>query len=416
MPPWMRPLREAAFLAASSWTALAGPVLPVSGELSGELLLGPEGSLPPVVWRVEVAPGSPEGRQQASWSISAPGLEGRGTVWRQAEGNFGWELDGASLDLSRWAAAAGTLLPAPLRGAEFAGTARLHGSGRWRAGQLEGRLAVALEGGRIRQVTPGWEVSGLAFEAVLAELPSPRTEGAVVVTFEEATVAGIKFTQGRLEFTAAADGSSRLANAHAAVLGGRLELDPLIWQPAQPEIRARIRVTGLQLDQLARLLPPVLSEAAGSLGGSLMFTWSAGAGIRPGPGHLQIEAATGTRLRLTPQPGFLTEKVPARLAALPAAFGPLATAFSAPNPVYGTLRALEMGEIMLDVAALEADLQPEGDSAGRTAHVRVSGFPARGEAVQAVSFELNVRGPLTDVIRLGIEKRLRVDTRAGSAR
>ena len=31
-------------------------------------------------------------------------------------------------------------------------------------------------------------------------------------------------------------------------------------------------MTGLQLDQLARLLPPVLSEAAGSLGGSLMFT------------------------------------------------------------------------------------------------------------------------------------------------
>jgi hypothetical protein len=143
----------------------------------------------------------------------------------------------------------------------------------------------------------------------------------------------------------------------------------------------------------------------------MAVSWSAAAGVTAGDGRLQIAPGEVASLRLSVAPGFLTSKVPRRLALLPAWLGPIARAFSPENPAYETLRAIETGEMRLELNSLDVGLQPEGDPAGRTARVILTARPAKTDVVESVRFEINVAGPLADVVRMGLEGRVNIHSR-----
>jgi hypothetical protein len=67
-----------------------------------------------------------------------------------------------------------------------------------------------------------------------------------------------------------------------------------------------------------------------------------------------------------------------------------------------------MGEKLLTVERLHAQLYPDGPNGARSAVVEISARPANGGAVDEVTFTVNVFGPLTQVLRFGLNQTLKV--------
>jgi hypothetical protein len=174
-----------------------------------------------------------------------------------------------------------------------------------------------------------------------------------------------------------------------------------------------LELEGLDLAELSHLLPAALSEASGRINGQVGFDWNLAGGARAGRGEMTVSADTPAALRLAPAPGFLTERVPARIQLLPAWLGPLARWLAPENPAHGTLSDIELGRQPLQVEQLRVELRPDGPDGARSATVIVAARPALGGAVERVAFTINVSGPLDQVVRLGLDDRSRLNFRRG---
>jgi hypothetical protein len=192
-------------------------------------------------------------------------------------------------------------------------------------------------------------------------------------------------------------------------------LAPFTFDPALPAVDTTADLTGLALGELAALAPQALTEAHGRLTGRVAVRWNAQLGAEPGAGALRVAAGTPATVRLAPTPGFLTQRVPARLGLIGGSFGPLSRWLSFANPAYDALRRIELGELPLAVDSLEVKLYPDGPDGAVSARVELSAHPAEaGSSVGRVSFAVNVAGPLSQVINVGLKQNASI--RSGPAR
>jgi hypothetical protein len=138
--------------------------------------------------------------------------------------------------------------------------------------------------------------------------------------------------------------------------------------------------------------------------------WSAAHGFESANGALSPRPNEAAFVRLSPAPGFLTRKLPARLSdLLPAALRPFRFLFPAKIPVYSTASDIEMGRAPLRVQTVDVHMDPKGDAQGRTAHIVLSTQPSvPNSAIQGVHFEINVTGPLEEFARLAKEGKLSI--------
>lgn len=386
----------------------ATPVPPVSGEVSGELVPRLLPGAPNVAWKLALRPGNAAGGRAADLALDGPGVRAAGTAQLAANGEGTWRIERGELDAAVWfGALAGRFFPA-LRSTAAEGAIALSGEGAWRAGGWSGRLALALRDGLVRGAGQGWTLRGVELRGTLGALPSLATDGAVTLTFAEATVANITARNGRIELAVDAEEKVTVRRATCEVLEGSIDVMPFSFPLSAPVARTDVRVDRIELAQLAPLLPPVLSTASGKISGRVALAWDAAAGVQPGNGRLQVDPGSTVAIRLAPQPGFFTGRIPRTIAVLP---GPFAKLINLPNPAYEPLRAIEMGETVLEVSALDIGLSPEGDADGRTARLVFTARPEKRDDVEFVKFEVNVKGPLADVLRLGIEHGISVHTR-----
>lgn len=405
----------AAFLCgAAAWTlpGAEAPLPPIAGELSGEVtpLILP--GAPAIKWTLALGAGASASERVGALMLEAPGLRGKGEVRLLAPTEGAWRLAEAEVDLAQWFHVVAAKYFPSLVSATLTGSLTLTGEGTIREGKLAGRVALELRDGALSDPLAGWSVQGLALTGVLGRLPTLASDGPFKLTFREATVAGVAARDAAVEFSIDAADNVQVARATAAMFDGGVEMTPFSFPLAKPAVNGDLHFTGIEIAQLKNLLPPVLDAATGRVSGRMSVSYSVAEGIVPGSGRLQIDPGGAASLRLAPQPGFFTSKVPQRLALLPASWGPLAKLFSPVNPAYETLRAIEMGEVELEVNALDVGLRPEGDPAGRTARVVLTARPkAKDAAVESVRFEINVKGPLADVIRMGLEGKVQVRTR-----
>ncbi|MEX2044825.1 MAG: YdbH domain-containing protein [Opitutus sp.] len=400
--------------ALAGWSgalATGGPFPPLTGELTGELAVAKLAGAPPLSWKVVFKEGGHAGERLADLVVEAPGLMLRGEARMQTLSTGSWRFDEARIEVASWLPIVARALNLDLPGLEAEGEFVLSGAGEVRAGEPSGRVQLEWRDGALRDSTQGWAIEGIGLRGTLGRIPSIASDGPLTLGFREATGFGLTTRNGMVEFSIDADGTVRIARATSEFMEGRVELAPFEFKPGQPETSAEVRFDGVEVGQLAGLLPPVLTSAEGRVSGRMTLGWSAAGGLQPGNGRLQIDPGQAASLRLSAAPGFLTSRVPRRLSLLPDWLGPLARAFSPENPVYETLRAIEMGEMRLEVNSLDIGLLPEGDPAGRTARVVVTARPARADVVDSVRFEVNVFGPLVEVLRLGLEGRVDVHAR-----
>jgi len=196
----------------------------------------------------------------------------------------------------------------------------------------------------------------------------------------------------------------RVRVAEFSAFGGRVALRPFEIDLGNAEaapVGAIAELGGLALDQLAVFVPEAVREASGRVRGEVHLSWSAADGLQIGSGALRIEPTEQAQLRLAAMPGFLTQHTTPRFTWMPASFGRLARWLALDNPAYDTLAEIEEGTQPLHVESLHVALYPDGPEGPRSAAVSLVARPISGAVVKQLRFDINVSGPLDQVLRLG---------------
>lgn len=399
-------------LVAARVAAAADALPPITGELAGEVTPLIISGAPPVKWTLALRPGATAEERLADFTLETPGFRGKGEVRLTTSSDGVWRLTEAQVDLAKWFPILAAKYFPDLIGMELVGMLHVAGEGRLRGGEVTGRVTLDLKDGALRDPLNGRNIEGLALSGTLGRQPALVSEGPLKLSFREATILGVTAKEGAMEFSLEPGETVRVMRANAAMFEGSVAVSPFAFPLAKPAFTGEVLFAGIEIARLRELLPPVLSDATGKVSGRMAVSYTLEGGLVPGSGRLQIDPGSAATLRLLPQPGFFTSRVPPRLSLLPAKWGAISKLFSPINPAYETLRAIEMGETTLEVNALDVGLRPEGDAGGRTARVVLTARPkAKDAAVESVRFEINVRGPLADVIRMGLEGKVQVRTR-----
>jgi hypothetical protein len=406
-----------AALAGALAAAEPVPALPpLSGELMGQIAMPRFPGLPPLAWHLRLNPAAGATLALAA-TATAPGfeLECELTLPRgDAEGT--WRIVAARIEAAAW-----WRLTADLAGLkalpddfEFTGQLTLTGAGRWKGAEATGALHLALAAGAAHSESQGWSATGFTLEGE-AELAGGRaTLRAARVKVAAAQAAGIVAHDFRLEATGTPDGRLAVSRVEVVAFGGRVTLSPFTIDPAAPAVKSTAEFSSLALGELATLVPHALKEASGQIAGHAQINWSLQSGFGPGDGTVGISAAAPALVRLAPSPGLLTKRTPPRIELLPTFTGSLRRMLSLENPAYGMLQRIELGEVPLAVQSMDVRLYPDGPDGSRSAQVRVvARTTGVGDVIEKVTFTVNVSGPLDRVLRLGFDKRTKLELKSG---
>jgi len=237
----------------------------------------------------------------------------------------------------------------------------------------------------------------------------------VLISFcaSEVTLPG--FVLGDLRLEVFGDLARKVATVSVVeftALGGRVSLRPFevdLGNADAISVEAIAELHRLALDQLAAFVPKAVREASGRVDGEVRLSWSAERGLELGAGTLRIDADAQAQLRLTAMPSFLTQHTTPRFTWMPASFGRLARWLALDNPAYATLAEIEEGTQPLHVESLHVELYPDGPDGPRSAAVSLVARPVSGAVVKQLRFDINVSGPLDQVLRLGASDSVRLN-------
>ncbi len=394
----------ALFAGAGAVAADVDIVLPVAST-SGTIELK---GAPPLAWETQVdAVGSASRhRHRIKATLQGSGFAVVAHVETDPSRQRGnWTLDPSVIALQSWLAPLARMFGVLDSLGDLAADGRLlvDGTGRIEEGRLTGSLRCRLEDGELISESRSVHLAGLHLSFDLDSFSPPVASRPQTLSFKEARFSDVIARNGEVTFYLTNNQEVRIERARLDVFGGAAELTgglfPLKTLLAG-EVSATVRIVHVSLAEIAALLPGVIAEARGRLSGEIGVGWSK-EGFRLGNGSLQIERLESVEVRLSPQPGFLTAHTPERIP-LPSWMGALGRRLSPKNPAYETLRQVEMGLMTLQVETLAVQVQPAGDAAGRSATVQLLARPAIASAVDKVEFEVNVFGPLDEVLKLGL--------------
>lgn len=384
--------------------------LRVSGGLNGVYAPVPER---PLAWSLTWAATPEVGRRTGEVRVTGEDFALRIALdYRGAEGRLSWRVVEGRVDLASWvpALAKRPELSAVPAGLDATGVIVISGEGAWAAGAATGELKAVWSDGVVRNEVQGWRLSGVTVRAGgdLAEW----LRGRVPLDLAVKTITTTRFGARAFSAGATVVGGERIEvkAARVEIAGGEVIAEPFAVIPAglsAEGVTLVLRRVGLQ--DLVVFAPTALAEALGRINGRLRLGWTRAGGVQIGEGELTLEDSEPMRVRLAPNPGFLTDRVPKRLEVLPFWLGPLARWFAPVNEAYGMLSDIELGRLGLKVESLDVRLTPGGDERGRSASVRARARPAEpGGAVGPVTFEINVAGPLADVLRMSLQQNVSV--------
>jgi hypothetical protein len=372
---------------AAAFAASAPPntwiLPPLDGKLEGEFNPVLLGGAPKVKWTLALKAAKPRERTIA-FELEGRGLRVRGDATLDPVGEGAWRITEAEVNLGDWA---GWVLPrvAPqAAGVSLGGTLTLTGNGTWRGGKIGGRAALSFREGRIDDPAHKVMLEGISIDFDVADLAAQRSEPAQVFTWRSGRYDVVPLGVGRIEF--ALEGKQiRVTKAAIDVFGGELNVGSLVMSTERPEFSVTAQMSGVAVDQILFLLPPVLSEAHGRLDGNVALKRDS-AGIQIGDGRLALREGETADLRLAVKPGWLTTSLPPAIV-----------------KYFPGFRKMENGEIPIRARQLEITFTPLGDPKGRTAWVHIAGGPSDPQLTAPVDLNVDVRGPLEALVRIGAD-------------
>ncbi|MFA6287769.1 MAG: YdbH domain-containing protein [Opitutaceae bacterium] len=381
------------------------------GELHGKLLPLGEGG-PQLAWTFTPATTS-TGERMLSFRVEDAATHFRATATLDAAtGDGSWKIEEGRIEVGPWLAALAPGLGKDMAGLSGEGAVMITGEGLVRQGRPSGSVKISWSDGVVKHAGQGWTLEGIAIRAEIEVASLP--DGAIPVALAVRTISTARFGARNLAVAAVLNGTREIAvkSAGIEIAGGTVETDPFTVPLSPPSLNVQIHMKRVGLQDVVALVPTMLSDARGRINGALGLSWSEADGLHVGKGTLDLDEIEFTSLRLAPKPGFLTARVPARFVLVPNLPKLFSNWFAPVNPAYATLTDIELGKLPLRVDSLKVRLTPDGDELGRTASVTVIAHPEQAETakgkcpVKEVVFTINVAGPLSQVLKVGMSDRI----------
>lgn len=395
---------------AHSLPAAEFKIPPITGELTGKLKTTALTGAPEVAWKLKINPTDDGRRRAVEAELSTGGARLRFNADLNAEMSDGtWELLETKLNATVWLAILVPQLGATGENLVASGELTLSGKGELKEGQPSGVVNVLWSDGALHDSAQGWTLEGITFRGDLAfnlaDLASMKSASPWDLSIRTITHSrfGARNLSMNVQFNE--NRTVSLLSAHVEVAGGDARVDPSTVTLFPPVLDFNLRIDRVGLQDLVALFPGSFSDAKGRIDGVVRLGWSKSAGFRVGAGRFELRDDEIATLRLTSAPGFLTDRVPERLALLPAWTGKVGEWFSPLNPVYGDVQKIELGQTELQIVSFSLELTPKGDHRNRQGVLKVNARPtAPGVLVQRVTFEININGSVSELLKLGVDE------------
>ncbi len=345
-----------------------------------------------------------EGRHRTMLQLAGEGLTLRASLVTDIRsGQTTWTIDKGSVQLASWASAVAQRWAPEWGHLAAHGELSLSGAGSWENERPHGRIHISTTGASLTDSLAGWTLDGIAFAGNFDLRPdfSLQSHDPAALTVQTISTARFGARQLRVRGRLVNSEVFSVETVFVEIAGGFIESRetfPITLSPFS--LRAPLRISRIGVQDVAALVPSGLADARGRLHGEIILGWDKARGVEIGMGNLLLDAFEPTIVRLSPSPGLLTSSIPARFQFLP---GKIGRWLSLRNSGYDDLQAIELGHTELRVDSLRIALTPEGDGEGRSARVSIEATPLdAGGAVQKVSFSVNVSGPLSALLNIGL--------------
>lgn len=291
----------------------------------------------------------------------------------------------AALDLERWQGFIAQMVVLP--GGNWSLAGKLRGSAT--GGYADGRLTLAgdveLSEGRFTYPQRNVTADGVTAKFKFSDLDQFISEPGDV---HVASLAAGEIRATNVDLQLAFDTPERIAVSRATLeaFGGRLAAEPFPFFPQQNELEAVLLVDGLVVEQLLALAKDVPAKATGRVDGRVPLRIDS-AGIRLGTGWLELKRGAYAEVQFN-------------------ANGLLTRGMATNSPQFAVMRKIEAGLLRLKLSALRLDIRPPKAPAGRSAIVHLAGEPVDPEVKAPVTLDLNVNGPLEQLLNLGLDSRV----------
>jgi hypothetical protein len=325
-----------------------------------------------------------------TWSgtvrATGPGLDG------QAEGRYSFadqrlafRSARVSLDLQPWQDFIQRLVVLPGGSWEISGRLTATADGAYAAGKLVAGGKVELRGARLANPARGFTAEGVEADLEFTDFKQLQSKPGTLRA-HALRKGGLVATD--LDVTLALDGPERIAISRATLrtLGGQVSAEPFKVFPGQQELEATVAADGLDVEKILALAKDVPAKASGRVDGRLPIRIDE-SGLRFGTGWLQLKPGVQAEVQLQ-------------------AAGLLTGGMAASNPSYPVLKRVETGLLRLRLTALRLEVRPPNAPPGRTATLHLAGEPADPQVKAPVTLDLNVNGPLEQLINFGLDRRL----------
>jgi len=305
-----------------------------------------------------------QSRQTISWS---DGLSMQGAF---STGVFDLPVDGSLDGLSM-----------ALEGITASGKASVRGNLTLGPGGLDGDARIELDSVGMEWPAKKAVLEGISGVIELDSLAQLSARPGQKVTFEKGSLSKIDFTSGTVEFGMPSPALVEITRLDAGTLGGSVSAAAFSFDPMDPKPSTKIRLDGVQLEQLMEFVQDVPATAKGPIVGEIPVSWD-GTKIAFGNGFIDLKPGELGRVWFDYDVRMLTSgRRPS-------------------NQMYPFLRRVEKAILDLHFNRLRIDLYPP-DFPGRTMQIRIAGVTATSDVVAPVALDVNINAPLDRFINWG---------------
>lgn len=319
--------------------------------------------------------------------VDGPGVAVQGEGgYNLAKDDLDFKLPAIAIDLKPWQQFGQRLVVLPGGAWELEGKLTGHAAGHLIGKKITASGAIQLREGRAHYETKDITAEGIEAELEFIDFDQILTKpGAIRV--RELRVG--TFPLRALSAELALAGSDRIVVSALSLeaLGGRVSAEPFKYFPSLHELDAVVMVDGISVEEIMALTKDLPAKATGRVSGRFPVRID-DSGVRLGTGWLELKAGVYAELQLQAN-GLLTGNLDEK------------------SPSYAVLKKVESGLLKLRISELRLDIRPPNAPAGRSAQLRISGSPVDPSVKAPVTLDLNVNGPLEQLLNLGLDSRLK---------
>lgn len=311
-------------------------------------------------------------------------LAAEGT-YRRKEADVVFRVPQGQIDLQVWQGQLQEIFPLPGGRAELAGVLTVAVEGTVADGLVQASGTVSVRDGALTLPGGKFAAVGISYDAEFTDLVRLVSKPGTV-RVNEVTAGG--FQVRNLDAVVTFEDSNRMAVARAAfeALGGGVSAEPFVYQFDRAELAAVVVASRLDVAEIVALAKDLPARATGRVDGRVPLRIDA-TGVKFGTGWLALTPGVPAELQLNAK-GLLTR------------------GNNPKSPAYAVLEKVETGLLRLKLGEMRLDIYPPNQPPGRSARLRLAGEPADPTVKAPVTLDLNVNGPLEQLINLGLDPRV----------